>query len=160
MRLSPLSTFLPLPALPLPWHIQQWPCKSDSLGCWDQPEAATKFLAACFQRSLLFSCSVVSDSLQPCKLQLTRLPCPLSPGVCSNSCSLSRWCHPTILLSVAPSSPALNLSLHQGLFQRSLLTPLKMKRLSHIKGDWTGDNWELFLVAPVASSTCSSFWEW
>ena len=26
-----------------------------------------------------------------------RLPCPsLSPGVCSNSCPLSRWCHPTI----------------------------------------------------------------
>ena len=29
--------------------------------------------------------------------QHTRLPCPsLSPGVCSNSCPLSQWCHPTI----------------------------------------------------------------
>ena len=34
-------------------------------------------------------------------LQHTRLPCPsLSPGVCSNSCPLSWWCHPTISSSV------------------------------------------------------------
>ena len=34
-----------------------------------------------------------------------RLPCPsLSPGVCSNSCPLSHWCHPTISSSVAPFS--------------------------------------------------------
>ena len=26
---------------------------------------------------------------------------PLSPGVCSNSCPLSQWCHPTILSSVS-----------------------------------------------------------
>ena len=46
---------------------------------------------------LLFSCSVMSNSLQPDGLQHTRLPCPLpSPGACSNSCPLSRWCHPTI----------------------------------------------------------------
>ena len=38
-------------------------------------------------------------------LQHTRLPCPsLSPGVCSNSCPLSWWCHPTISSSVAPFS--------------------------------------------------------
>ena len=30
-------------------------------------------------------------------LQHARLPClSLSPGVCSNSCPLSQWCHPTI----------------------------------------------------------------
>ena len=51
--------------------------------------------------SVQFSCSVVSDSLQPHGLQHARLPC-LSPtsGACSNSCPLSRWCHPTILSSV------------------------------------------------------------
>ena len=50
---------------------------------------------------MLFSCSVMSDSLCPYGLQHTRLPCPsLSPRVCSNSCSLSRWCHPTISSSV------------------------------------------------------------
>ena len=54
---------------------------------------------------LLFSCSVMSDSLQPHRLQHTRLPCPpLSSGVCSNSCPLSRWCHLIISSSVAPFS--------------------------------------------------------
>ena len=46
---------------------------------------------------LLFSHSVMPDSLQPHGLQHARLPCSKpSPGVCSNSCSLSWWCHPTI----------------------------------------------------------------
>ena len=40
---------------------------------------------------LLFSRSVMSDSLQPHGLQHTRLPCPsLSPTVCSNSYPLSQ----------------------------------------------------------------------
>ena len=39
----------------------------------------------------------MSDSLQPHGLQHTRLLCPSpTPGVYSNSCPLSRWCHPTI----------------------------------------------------------------
>ena len=44
-----------------------------------------------------FSRSVVSASLWPHGLQHTRPPC-LSPTlrVYSNSCPLSRWCHPTI----------------------------------------------------------------
>ena len=45
----------------------------------------------------------MSDSLRPHGLQHDRLPCPsLSPGVCSNSCPLSQWCHPTISSSVFP----------------------------------------------------------
>ena len=37
--------------------------------------------------------------------QSTRLPCSsLSPGVCSHSCPLSQWCHPTISSSVSPFS--------------------------------------------------------
>ena len=41
-------------------------------------------------------------SLRSHGLQHTRLPCPsLSPGVYSNSCLLSQWCHPTISSSVA-----------------------------------------------------------
>ena len=40
---------------------------------------------------LLFSRSVVSDCLQPHRLQHARLPCPSpSPRACSNSCLLSR----------------------------------------------------------------------
>ena len=54
---------------------------------------------------LLFSCSVVSDSLQLRGLQHARLPRPLpSSGICSNSCLLSSWCQPTISFSVAFSS--------------------------------------------------------
>ena len=42
-------------------------------------------------------------SLSPHALQHTRLPCPsLSPGVCSDSCPLSRQCHPSISFSVSP----------------------------------------------------------
>ena len=55
--------------------------------------------------SVQFSCSVMSDSLQPYGLQYARLLCPLpTPGVYSNSCPLCRWCHPTILSSVIPFS--------------------------------------------------------
>ena len=56
------------------------------------------------------------DSLRTHGLQHARLPCPsLSPRVCSASCPLSQWCHPTISSFVAPS-PALSLSQHRGLF--------------------------------------------
>ena len=65
-----------------------------------------------------FSHSVVSNSLWPHGLQHARTPCPLSvPGVYSNSCQLSRYStQPSHPLS-SPSSPAFNLSHHQGLFQ-------------------------------------------
>ena len=58
-------------------------------------------------------------SLGPHGLQHSRLPCPsLSPGICSNSCSLKQWCHPTSHPLLSPSPPAaLNVSQHQGLFQ-------------------------------------------
>ena len=55
--------------------------------------------------SVQFSCSVVSDSLQPHELQHARPPCPSpSPGVHSNSRPSSRWCHPAISSSVVPFS--------------------------------------------------------
>ena len=51
--------------------------------------------------SVQFSCSAVSNSLQPHGLQHSRLPCPSStPGVYSNSCPLSQWCYPTVSSSV------------------------------------------------------------
>ena len=71
---------------------------------------------------LLFSCSVVSDSLLPHGLQHTRLPCPsLSPRVWSNSCSLSWWCHPTISSSVACFSSCLQSFPPSGSFLMSWL---------------------------------------
>ena len=54
---------------------------------------------------LLFSCSVMSNSLWPHGLQHARLPCPSpSPGVCSNLCPLSQWLHPTISSSAVAFS--------------------------------------------------------
>ena len=55
--------------------------------------------------SVQFSHSVVSDSLRPHELQHVRPPCPSpSPGVYSNSCPLSLWCHPTVSSTVIPFS--------------------------------------------------------
>ena len=57
--------------------------------------------SSCWVFLLLFSHSVMSDSLQHHGLQHARLPCP-SPSleVCSDSCPLSWWCHPAISSSV------------------------------------------------------------
>ena len=55
--------------------------------------------------SVHFSCSVMSNSLQPHGLQHTRPPCSsATPKACSNSCPLSWWCHPTISSSIVPFS--------------------------------------------------------
>ena len=51
--------------------------------------------------SVQFSCSVESDSLRTHESQYTRPPCPSpTPGVHSNSCPSSWWCHPAISSSV------------------------------------------------------------
>ena len=58
--------------------------------------------------SVQFSSSVVSDSLWTHGLHHTRLPCPPpTPRAGSNSCPLSRWCHPTISSFIAPFSSCL-----------------------------------------------------
>ena len=54
-------------------------------------------------KAIQFSCSVMSDSLQPHEPQHIRPPCPSpTPRVYLNSCPLSWWCHPTISSSVVP----------------------------------------------------------
>ena len=72
--------------------------------------------------SVQFSCSVVSNSLQPHEPQHASPPCPSStPEVYSNSCLLS-WldvelvCHPTIASSVIPFSSHLQSSPAPGSF--------------------------------------------
>ena len=56
-------------------------------------------------RSDQISCSVVSDSLRPHESQHARPPSPSpTPGVHSNSCPSSQWCHPAISSSVIPFS--------------------------------------------------------
>ena len=71
-------------------------------------------------QSSQFSCSVVSNSLWPHGLQHIRPPCPSpTPRAYSNSCPLSRWCHPTISSSVIPFSFHPQLSPASGSFQMS-----------------------------------------
>ena len=55
--------------------------------------------------SVQFSCSVVSNSLKHHESQHARPPClSPTPGIYSNSCPSSQWCHPAISSSVFPFS--------------------------------------------------------
>ena len=62
---------------------------------WEEGSIDYSSKYAMYTIMLFFSCSILSDSLQPHGLQHVRFPCPsLSLRDCS--CPLSRWCHPTI----------------------------------------------------------------
>ena len=68
--------------------------------CWAPTSPCFVFLS-----SVQFSRSVVSDPLWSHESQHARPPCPSpTPGVCSNSCPSSRWCHPAMSSSVVPFS--------------------------------------------------------
>ena len=72
--------------------------------------------------SVQFSCSVMSDSLQPHELQHARPPCPSqTPGVYSKFCSSSQWCHPAISSSVVPFSSCVQSFPASGSFPMSQL---------------------------------------
>ena len=93
------ETFLPVSAPPNPKPIHQ-PLSSPKYVF----ELAESFVQV-FLCTVQFSCSVVSNSLQPHGLQHARLPClSPTPRVYPNSCPLSRWCHPTISSSALPFS--------------------------------------------------------
>ena len=71
-----------------------------------------------------FSRSVVSDFLQPHESQHARPPCSSpTPGVYSNSCPLSRWCHPAISSSVVSFSSCPQSLPASGSFPVSQLLP-------------------------------------
>ena len=64
----------------------------------------------------------MSNSLWPCELQHARPICPSpSPGVCSSSCPLNRWCHPAISSCVTLFSFCLKYSPTSGSFPMSRL---------------------------------------
>ena len=80
---------------PLHWHFLLYISK-----CWTVSVLGPSPLS-----SVQFSCSVASDSLRPHESQHARPPCPSpTPGVCTNPCALSQWCHPAISSSVVPFS--------------------------------------------------------
>ena len=71
-------------------------------------QALVLYIVVCVSVPVQFSCSGVSDSLRPHGLQHARHPPPSpAPGVYSNSCPLSWWCHPTVSFSVIPFSSRL-----------------------------------------------------
>ena len=86
-------------------------------------KCSLSFLPSLFSLLILqfqFSRSVVSNSLCPHSLQHTRHPSPSpTPRVYSDSCLLSRWCHPTISSSVVPFSSCLQSFPASGSFQMS-----------------------------------------
>ena len=86
---------------------------------WTEGSVAVE-VSTVWESSLLtlfsqFSCSVTSGSLQPDGLQHTRP----TPGVYSNSCPLSWWCHPTISFFVIPFSAYAQSFPPSGSFQMS-----------------------------------------
>ena len=112
---SPLNfpSFMPIPDMP--WasllHRVWAPCTFRPSSGDTQPSfpcSSTRLhdglsLMLCYNHIEILCCSVMSNSLQPHRLQHARLFCPLpSPGACSNSCPLSQWHHPTISSSVIP----------------------------------------------------------
>ena len=74
-------------------------CNQPDMLCW------LKGMKKTLLHSVQFSRSVVSNSLRPHESQHARPPCPSpKPGVHSNSCPSSQWCHPAISSSVVPFS--------------------------------------------------------
>ena len=64
----------------------------------------------------------MSNSLEPAWTAACRPLCPSpAPGICSNSCPSSRWCHPIISSSVVPFSSHLQSFPASGSFQMSQL---------------------------------------
>ena len=85
---------------------------------WNPREVTS--LVHSYHTSVQFSCSVMSDSLQPHEVQYTKPPCPSpTPGVHPNPCSLCPWCHPTISSSVVPFSSCPQCFPASGSFQMS-----------------------------------------
>ena len=118
-----------LPRHPSPTPTISWDLGYVSMFLFSTP--ILPFLVHIYNHSLLtpdfsffisvqFSRSVVSDSLWPDGLQHARPPCPSPPpGVYSNSCPLSWWCHPTISSSVILFSSHLQCFPASGSFQMS-----------------------------------------
>ena len=138
-----------------------------------------------------FSRSVVYDSLWSHGLHHARLPYPSpTPGICSDLCPMSRWCHPTISSSVVPFSSCLQSFPLSGSFPMSQFftsggqnigTPALASGLPMNIQDWFPSGWtgwislqskglsgvsssttvfDLLLESPWHFNTLSSFLGW
>ena len=94
-----------VPSLPpliyLPANVWKWSCSDGAVyECGDTMSP--------HKHSVCHSAAQSCPTLWPHGLQHTRLLCPSpAPRACSNSCPLSRWCHPAISSSVIPFSSCL-----------------------------------------------------
>ena len=87
------------------WFQRTWFSFSTRRLCQRCPWTLHTCLALVLLSSVQFSYSVVSDALRPYEPQHARPPYPSpTPGVYSDLCPLSQWCHPTISYSVVPFS--------------------------------------------------------
>ena len=84
------------------------------------------YIYACCICSVQFSHSALSDSIRLHEPQHARPPCPSPPpGVHTNTCPLSQWCHPTISYSVVPFSSCPQSFPASGSFQMSQLLRIR-----------------------------------
>ena len=88
------------------FKVSGWGCRELLMRFGEEEVSQGTFTSSgllCRFLLLSFTRSVMSDSLWPHGMQHSRPPCPSpSPRVCSNLCSLSQWCHPTVSFSVTP----------------------------------------------------------
>ena len=86
----------------LPFHLNLSPLPPGPQA-WLDPRLLPAPRCPLYISSVQFILSVMSNSLLYHGVQLARFPCPSpTPGACSNSCSWSQWCYPTISSSVFP----------------------------------------------------------
>ena len=117
--------------------VQTWLGPREPQSCWkNMPITNSIWYVVC---SVQFSCSVMSDSLQPHGLQHARARCSSpTPGASEKSFPSSWWFHPTISSSVILSPPAFSPSQHQDLFQwvGSLHQVAKVLEFQHQSFQW------------------------
>ena len=106
--------------------------------------------------SVQFSGSVMSDSLQSHGGQHARLPCPSpTPGVYSNSCPLSRWCHPTASSSVVPFSFSPLIFPTIRVFSNKSVSPIKWPKYWSFSFSISPSNEYSELISFLVGSPCS-----
>ena len=98
--------------------------------------------------SVQFSCSVMSNSLWPHGLQHSRPPClSPTPGMYSNSCPLSQWCHPTISSSVIPFLLPLSIFPSVRVFSNESVLPIRWPKYWSFSFSFSPSNGYLGLIS-------------
>ena len=129
-------------------------------GCKESHELAKAQYSTFFCiSSIPFSCSVMSDSLQPHESQHARPPCPSqTPGVYSNSCASMWWCHPAISSSVVhfsscpqslPTSESFPISRLFALDGQSIGVSASTLVLSMNTQDWSPLGWTGWIKSAI-----------